>query len=192
MSTQRRVELSVLLDEVRAGGDDARNRLVRAIYAGLRRIAHGLMHQERPGRKLQPGALVDETLIRLLEGDVLADVPNRRYHFAAAARAMRQVLVDHVRRHGATKSDPGGTRQRLDEALNSFEEQGLDVIDLHEALPHLTPAHLRPAQAVDLRFVVGLTVREVAAPLDVSDTTVEADWRFARAWPRDRLGGPLA
>jgi RNA polymerase sigma factor (TIGR02999 family) len=189
MRTQRRGELSVPLDEVRAGGDDAQNRAVRAISAELRRIAHGLMHQERPGHPLQPSALVDEAPIRLLEGDVLVDVPNRRYHITAA-RAVRQVLV--ARRHGATRSDPGRARRRLDEALTSFEEQGLDVIDLHEALDHLARAHLRPAQVADLRFVVGLTVSEVAAPLDVSDTTVEADWRFARAWPRDRLAGTPA
>ena len=192
MRTQRRGELSVLLDEVRAGGDDARNRLVRAIYAELRRIAHGLMHQERPGRTLQPSALVDETLNRLLEGDVLADVPNRRYHFDAAARVMRQVLVDHARRRGATKTDRGQARQRLDEAFTSFEEQGLDVIDLHGALPHLAPADLPPAKVVDFRLFGGPTVPEVAALLDLSDTTVEADWRFARAWLRDRLGGTPA
>jgi hypothetical protein len=89
MRTQRRGDLSVLLDEVRAGGDDAGNRLARAIYAEPRRIAHGLMHQVQPGHSLQPSALVDEALIRPLEGDVLADLPNRRYPFTAAARAMR-------------------------------------------------------------------------------------------------------
>jgi RNA polymerase sigma factor (TIGR02999 family) len=192
MRTQRRGELSVLLDEVRAGGDDARNRLVRAVYAELRRIAHGLMHQVQSGHSLQPSALVDEALIRLLVGGVLADVPNRRYPFTAAARAMRQVLVDHARRHGTTKSDPGRGRRRLDEALTSFEEEGLDVVDLREALPHLAPAHLRSTQVVDGRFFGGLTVPEVVAPLDVSDTTVESDWRFARAWLRDRLGGTPA
>jgi RNA polymerase sigma-70 factor, ECF subfamily len=189
MSTERRGELSILLDEVRAGGADARERLVGAIYAELRRIARGLMHRERPGHTLQPSALVHEALLRLLDGDTLAEVPNRRYLFAAAAQAMRQVLVDHARRRRARKREGQRARVPLDQALSTIEEQGLDVIALHDALDRLAPAHPRPAQVVDLRFFGGLSVPEVAELLGVSDTTVEGDWRFARAWLRRKLGG---
>jgi RNA polymerase sigma factor (TIGR02999 family) len=189
MSTQRRGDLTALLGEVRAGDDDAKERLVRAIYAELRRIAGGLMHHERPGHTLQPSALVHEALVRLLDGDVLADVPNRRYLFAAAAQAMRQVLVDHARRRRAAKREGRLARVPLDAALVALEEQGLDVLALHEALDHLAHAHPRQAQVVTLRFFGGLSVPEVAEALAVSDTTVESDWRFARAWLKGHLGG---
>jgi RNA polymerase sigma factor (TIGR02999 family) len=192
METEPRGDLTAILNGARSGGADARERLVRAIYAELRRIARGLMRHERPGHTLQPSALVHEALLRLLDGDVLADIPNRRWLFAAAAQAMRQVLVDHARRRRARKREGGRVRVPLDRVLAGFEEQGLDVIALHEALEGLAHAHPRPAQVVDHRFFGGLTVPEVAELLDISDTTVESDWRFARAWLRDRLGGTPA
>ncbi|QDV39373.1 ECF-type sigma factor [Tautonia plasticadhaerens] len=111
------------------------------------------------------------------------------YLFAAASRTMRQVLVDHARRRRARKRDGDRIRVPLDRALAGFEERGLDVIALHEALERLTQEHPRQAQVVDLRYFGGLSVPEVAATLGVSDTTVEADWQFARAWLRGRLGG---
>jgi hypothetical protein len=101
LGTERRGDLTAILSGARSGGIDARERLVRAIYAELRRTAGGLMRRERPGHTLQPSALIHEALLRLLDGDTLADIPNRRYLFAAAAQAMRQVLVDHARRRHA-------------------------------------------------------------------------------------------
>jgi RNA polymerase sigma factor (TIGR02999 family) len=189
MDAERRGDLTALLGEVRAGDEDAKDRLVRAIYAELRRLACGLMHHERPGHTLQPSALVHEALMRLLDGEVLAEVPNRRYLFAAAAQAMRQVLVDHARRRRAAKREGSRARVPLDGALVALEEQGLDVLALHEALDRLAQAHPRPAQVVTLRFFGGLSVPEVAESLAVSVTTVESDWRFARAWLKGHLGG---
>src|SRR5262245_403826 len=98
MGTPRPGDLTALILEARCGGEGAMDRLVGAIYAELRRIAAGLMQSERPGHTLQPTALVHEALLRLLEGDTLADVPDRGCLFAAAAKAMRRVLVDHARR----------------------------------------------------------------------------------------------
>jgi RNA polymerase sigma factor (TIGR02999 family) len=189
MRTNERDDLSVLLEGIRSRREGAQDRLVQAIYAELRRIAGGLMHHERPGHTLQPSALVYEALMRLLDGDVLADVPNRRYLFAAAAQAMRQVLVDHARRRRAAKREGGRARVPLDEALVALEEQGLEVLALHEALDRLAQAHPRQAQVVTLRFFGGLSVPEVAESLKVSATTVESDWRFARAWLKGHLGG---
>jgi RNA polymerase sigma factor (TIGR02999 family) len=151
-------------------------------------MAGGLMRQERPGHSLRPSDLVHEALIRLLNEEALADAPNRRYLFAAAAQAMRQALVDHARRHKAAKRDGGRARVPLDEVLATFEEQGPDVLALHEALDVLARDHPRPALVVTLRFFCGLSVPEVAETLELSDTTVETDWRFARAWLRRRLG----
>ena len=189
MGTGRRDDLTVLLREVRNNREGTTDRLVAAIYAELRRIARGFMRHERPGHTLQPSALVHEALIRLLSGDALADLPDRRHLFTAAARAMRQVLVDHARRLRARKREGARVRVPLDEALAYFEDQHLDVTALHEAIDHLAREHPRPAQVVDLRFFSGLSVPEVAELLGVSDTTAEGDWRFARAWLRGRLGG---
>ena len=189
MGTEPRGDLTAILNEARAGDTEARERLVRAIYAELRRTAGGLMRHERPGHTLQTTALVHEALLRLLDGDALADVPTRRYLFAAAAQAMRQVLVDHARRRHARKRHGNRVRVPLDQVLAGFDEQGLDVVALHEALERLAEDHPRPAQVVDLRFFGGLSVPEVAEALAVSDTTIESDWRFARAWLKGRLGG---
>jgi RNA polymerase sigma factor (TIGR02999 family) len=188
MGTEPRGDLTAILAEARDGREDANERLVRAIYAELRRIAGGLMRRERPGHTLQPSALVHEALLRLLDGDTLADLPNRRYLFAAA-QAMRQVLVDHARRRHAAKRLGGLIRRPLDDALVAFEAQGLDVLALHDALDQLAESSPRQAQVVVLRFFGGLSVPEVAAALEVSDTTVEGDWRFARAWLHGQLGG---
>jgi RNA polymerase sigma factor (TIGR02999 family) len=188
MGTESRGDLTAILGEVRAGRADAQERLVRVIYAELRRIAGGLMRRERPGHTLQPSALVHEALLRLLDGDTLADLPDRHRLLAAAARAMRQVLVDHARHRQAAKRVLGRARVPLDEALAYFEDQDLDVIALHEALDELAKEHPWPAQVVDLRFFGGWPIPGIAKMLGVSDTTAESDWRFARAWLRERLG----
>jgi RNA polymerase sigma factor (TIGR02999 family) len=189
MGTEQRGDLTAILNEARSGGADARERLVRAIYAHLRRTAGGLMRRERPGHTLQPTALVHEALLRLLDGDSLADVSNRRYLFAIAAQAMRQVLVDYARHRKARKREGNRIRVPLDQVLAGFDEKGLDVIALHDALERLTQDHPRQAQVVTLRFFGGLPVAEVAEILAVSDTTIKKDWRFARAWLRGQLGG---
>jgi RNA polymerase sigma factor (TIGR02999 family) len=189
LDTEQRGDLTAILNEVRSGGADARERLVRAIYAELRRTAGGLMRRERPGHTLQPSALVHEALLRLLSGEALAAIPDRRHLYAAAAQAMRQVLVDHARRRNAGKREGRRTRVPLDQLLASFDAQGLDVIDLHQALDRLAQEHPRQAQVVTLRFFGGLSVPEVVETLAVSDTTVESDWRFARAWLKGQLGG---
>jgi RNA polymerase sigma factor (TIGR02999 family) len=192
MEAEGRGDLTAILSEIRAGRPDAQDRLIRAIYDELRRTAGRLMRRERPGHTLQPSALVHEALLRLRDGDALADIPNRRYLFAAAAQAMRQVLVDHARHRRTRKRGGHRVRVPLDQVLASFEEQGLEVIDLHQALDRLAQAHPRQAQVVTLRFFGGLSVPEVAETLEVSDTTIESDWRFARAWLKGQLGGTPA
>jgi RNA polymerase sigma factor (TIGR02999 family) len=163
--------------------------LVGAIYAELHRLAAGLMRRERPDHTLQASALVHEALLRLFEGDVLVKAPDRHYVYAAAAQAMRQLLVDHARRRGADKRVGGRGQVPLDEALGYFEERCLDLLVLHEALERLTALHQRAGQVVTLRFFGGLSIPEVARVLDISEATVESDWRLARAWLRDQLEG---
>ena len=152
-------------------------------------MAEGMMSKERPDHTLQPSALVNETLLKLLSGESLADVPNRRYLFGAAAQAMRQVLVDHARKRRASKRPGRRVRVPLDGALAAFDEHGLDVIALHEALERLARSYSRQAQVVELRFFGGLSGAEVAETLGVSASTVVCDWRFGGAWLQVRLGG---
>ncbi len=180
-------DLTELIHEAKNGGLSARNRLFRAIYEDFHRIAVTLMRNERPGHTLQPTALVGEAVIRLMNGRAIDKAPDRRYLFGAATRAMRQVLLDHHRK----RKIRDGSRKRvpLDEALAYFEEQNLDIEALDAALDRLADINERQGLVVALRFFAGLSVADVAHALDVSVATVELDWRFARAWLRDQLGG---
>jgi RNA polymerase sigma factor (TIGR02999 family) len=187
MSPEPAAEVTTLLDAIRDGDDAARGRLVERIYGELHLVAAGLMSQEGPGHSLQPTALLHEAFDRLLRGAVLQQAPNRAYLFGAAARAMRQVLVDHARARRAEKRGGAGTRLALDDVLLAFEGRDLDVIALHEALEALADLSPRQAEVVTLRYFGGLSVPDTAAQLGVSVSTVESDFRLARAWLRRRL-----
>ena len=189
MDQDARGEQTALLHAVRAGEPDARDRLVRAVYGEFRRMAGDLMRRERPGHTLQPSALVNEAILKLFEGDVLTNAPNRRYLYAAAAQAMRQALVDHARKRDAAKRDGGRKRVPLDAVLACFEEKRLDILALDEALDRLIAMSERQGLVITLRFFAGLSVPEVADSLGVSVATVESDWRAARAWLNGQLKG---
>jgi RNA polymerase sigma factor (TIGR02999 family) len=180
-------EVTTLLDAIRTGDAGARGKLVELVYVELRRLASGLMRRERPGHTLQPTALVHEALLRLLHPDVLGGAQNRAQFLAAAARAMRRVLVDHARGRAADKRGGGQGPVPLDEALDYFARQHLDVVAVHEALDELAGLHERQSQVVELRFFGGYTVEEVASLLQVSVSTVESDFRKATAFLRSRL-----
>jgi RNA polymerase sigma-70 factor (ECF subfamily) len=178
-----------LLQDVRQGDAEARERLGRLIYDELHGQAQRLMQQERAGHTWQPGDLVHEVFLRLLEGDVLAQAPNRQYLFGAAARAMRRLLVDHARRRGAGKGGGGRGRTFLDDCLAHYEGQGTDVLALHEALEALGGLHPRQRQVVDEHHFGGYTLAEIAEHLGVSEATVCTDFQRGLLWLRTRLGG---
>jgi RNA polymerase sigma factor (TIGR02999 family) len=159
------------------------------VYDELRRVAGRLMRQERTDHTLSPTAVVHEAVIRLLGEQVFDRAEDRGFLFASAARAMREVLIDHARRRAAGRR--GGERRRvpLDAVVDYFEEQGLDIVAVHEALDRLAERDGRQAQVMTLRYFGGMTVPEVAAALGVSVVTVERDWRLARAWLAGQLGG---
>jgi RNA polymerase sigma-70 factor, ECF subfamily len=189
MGTESQSELTAILGRARAGDEQARGELVALVYDELRRVASRLMRRERPDQTLSPTAVVHEAVIRLLGESVLDKAADRSFLFAAAARAMREVLIDHARRRGADRR--GGNRRRvpLDAAVDYFEGQGLDVVAVHEALDRLAEVDARQAQVMTLRYFGGMTVSEVSEALGVSTVTVERDWRLARAWLVGRLGG---
>ena len=187
MDTENRQDLTTLINEARAGSKDAKERLLGAVYGEFHRIADGLMRRERPGHTLQPSALVNEAVIRLLDGEAFEKAPNRRYLLAAAGQAMRRILVDHARKRQARQGSL--KRVPLDDVLAYFDEKHLDFIALDEALNRLSSSNERQAQVVILRFFAGLPAAQVADVLGVSVSTVEGDWRFARAWLRSQIGG---
>ena len=166
---------------------EARERLMEAVYPELHRIAAAQMRKERPDHTLQPTALVHEAYLKLVD-QTRADWRDRAHFLGIAARAMRQILVDHARRHNAQKR--GGDLQRvtLDESLDGAAPK-LEVIALHEALERFAEMDERAAQVVELRIFGGLTVEETAEVLGVSKRTVDADWSMARLWLARALGG---
>ncbi len=189
MGTDRRHDLTLILGRARAGDEGARGELIALVYEQLRRVAARLMDRERTDHTLSPTAVVHEAVIRLLGDAVFDKSPDRAYLFASAARAMREVLIDHARRRGADRRGGGWGRVPLDLVVDYFEARGLDILEVHEVLDRLAALNDRQAQVMTLRYFGGLSVPEVAESLGVSVVTVERDWRLARAWIRDQLQG---
>lgn len=182
-------DVTRLLNQWNAGDADALNAVVAQVYAELRRIAGGLLRQERAGHTLQPTALVHEAYLRLIGVNEMR-IENRRHFYGAAATALRRILVDHARTRRAEKrGGPDAQRVPLDEAIDTPIDVRLDFERLDEALETL--ADFAPAQAkvVELRYFVGLSIHETAELLDVSPATVKRHWAFARTWLFRELGG---
>jgi RNA polymerase sigma-70 factor, ECF subfamily len=189
MGSELQHELTLILTRARAGDKGARDKLLAQVYDELRQVASGLMKRERTGHTLSPTAVVHEAVIRLLGDAIFDKAADRNFLFAAAARAMREVLIDHARRRSADRRGGGRRRVPLDAVVDYFQEQGLDLVAVHEALDRLAERDGRQAQVMTLRYFGGMTVTEVAAALGISTVTVERDWRLARAWLAGQLGG---
>lgn len=155
--------------------------LFAAVYGELRRLARALLRRERPGHTLQPTELVHDAFLRLVDASAVRDVDRTRF-FGVAARAMRQVLVDHARRRRAGKRGGAWLRVTLDEGLGAPAADLDELLALDEALEALAARDARAARVVELRVFAGLTVEEIAAALDVSKRTVDGDWAFGRLW----------
>ena len=151
------------------------------VYEELRRLARRSMRGQRPEHTLQPTALVHEAYMKLARSPGL-DASDRSRFLALAARAMRQILVDHARAKGAARRGEGGLRVELAEAAGATPPPTVDLLSLHEALDRLAAIDERKVQIVELRFLAGLTVEEVAEVLGLSAPTVKRDAAMARAW----------
>ncbi len=180
------VDLTGLLAEWRAGSSLARERVVEATYAELRALAGSYLRGERPGHTLQPTALVHEALLRLLGPHAAWE--NRRHFFGAAARAMRQVLVDHARRKRADKRGGDAERVELPEMELPSELALVDILALDEALNRLQRFDPTELRIVELRFLAGLSIEETAAAMQMHPSAVNREWTAARAWLRKELG----
>ncbi len=146
------------------------------------------MRGERVDHTLQPSALVNEAVVRLVQSHAIDQVEDRRCLYVVASHVMRQVLVDYARNRNAAKRLGDHKRVRLDEVLAYFEEHRIDFLALQEAIEQLMRQDQRAGLVVVLKFFAGLTTAEMAEVLDVSPGTVERDWRIARAWLHEQLG----
>ncbi len=181
-------KVTMVLGQMRAGDRDAAARLVPLVYEELRAIARGHLKQERPGHSLQPTALVNEVWLHFMKGADLA-LSNRSHFLAVAANAMRRILIDHARARGAAKRGGGWERVSLSEQSGRSPGKGddVDIVALHEALNRLEQLSERLAKGVELRFFVGLTVKDTAKVLGVAPVTIEKDWTKAKARLRREL-----
>lgn len=175
-------DVTRILEKLHDGDGDARRQLVEQFYREFRAMAVNLMKGERAGHTLQPTALVNEAMLRVLGDTVIDRADDRRLLFASVANVMREVLVDHARKRRTQKRGGGRNRVALDAVLESFEERNIDVLALHDALQGLSAFSPRQSEVVSLRFFGGLTMPEIAEQLGCSLSTVEADFRTARAW----------
>ncbi len=175
-----------LLAAARGGERTAAAELMGLVYEELRRLAHQKMAVVPQGDTLEPTALVHEVYLRLFGRDG-PDWESRAHFFNAAARAMRDILVEQARRHASLKR--GGDRKRitLDEAALCIATQGGDLLALDEALHQLQQTDSTSAEIVMLRYFAGLTVPETARAMDVSPATIDRHWRYGRAWLRRRI-----
>ena len=177
-------EATQLLHSWRAGDAGARDRLVSLLYAELRALAGRQFSQERANHTLQPTALVSEAYQRLAKLERI-DWRDRAHFIGVAARLMREILIDHARRHQADKRD-GGQRVTLFTNLPA-QEDVLDALALEQALQRLEALAPDKARVVELRFYGGLSIEEAAKVLDISPATVKRHWQTARVWLLDAL-----
>ena len=168
-----------------ADGED-RRRLFEALYSEIRRGAEHLSRGLPPGHTLQATALVSEAYLRLARSDERR-FADREHCLAAAAQAMRCVLIDHARAKLRAKRGGAWTRTPLDQVVLSFEEGNVDLLALDEALHRLAQLDGRMAEAAELRLFGGLSVGETAAALGMARRTFERHWCFAKAWLTDAL-----
>jgi RNA polymerase sigma factor (TIGR02999 family) len=173
-------EVTALLDSLRAQAPDAESRLIKLVYAKLRKMARYHLQHERSDLTLQATDLVHEAYIRMA-GDQ-ADCENQAHFFGIAARAMRQVLVDHARSHRAEKRGSGKAKISLDDTLFVPIAQPEHLLEIDDALGKLALLDPRQARVVELRFFAGLSVEETAQVIGCSDRNVKREWRIARAW----------
>jgi RNA polymerase sigma factor (TIGR02999 family) len=175
-----------LLIEWSGGNREALDRLLPRVYDELHRLAVARLRGERPDHTLQPTALVHEAYLRLID-QRRADWRNRAQFFGVAAAMMRRILVNHARDRAALKRGGAVEKVTLSEAVEWAGAKDLDVLGLDDALGRLAALDPRKGQIVDLKFFAGLNTEEIAEVLQVSASTVERDWRFARAWLYDAL-----
>jgi RNA polymerase sigma factor (TIGR02999 family) len=193
-------EVTRILSDIEQGDPHAAEQLLPLVYDELRKLAAQKMAQEAPGQTLEATALVHEAYLRLVApvksptskaGDKGgAHWESRGHFFAAAAEAMRRILVDNARRHQAQKRGAGFQRIELAELAEHAQDERVDLVALDDALRKLEEQHPQKAELVKLRFFAGCTLEETAQILGISRATAQRHWAYARAWLFGRLNRP--
>jgi len=183
-------DVTQILSAIDQGDPHAAEQLLPLVYDELRKLAAQRLAQEKPGQTLQATALVHEAYLRLVGNHNEQQWNSRGHFFAAAAEAMRRILIDQARHKLSHRAGGQHSRIELSEVEPEVRESRLDLLVLDEALERLAQHDPRAAQVVKLRFFAGLTVPEVAAALSVSLATAENDWAYAKTWLRMQLSTP--
>jgi len=179
--TAAMTEITRLIEDASGGDGRAAERLLEAVYGELRRLASARLARERPGQTLQATALVHEAWLRLA-GDGREDWKSRGYFFAAAAEAMRRILVERARARARLKRGGDVERVDLEEVQPIVLPESIDLLALDEALTKLAREDPRKAKLVELRYFTGLTLDQAARALDISPATADRYWAYARAF----------
>ena len=189
-------DVSRILSAIEQGDPHAAEQLLPLVYDELRKLAGQRLAQEKQGQTLQATALVHEAYLRLVAspgrefGESDQHFDNRGHFFAAAAEAMRRILVDNARRKRGLKHGGNRQRQPLDPECIAAPEAADDLLALDEALTRLAATEPNVAELVKLRYFAGLTIPQAAAQLQISPRTADAWWSYAKAWFQAALQGP--
>jgi RNA polymerase sigma factor (TIGR02999 family) len=182
-------EVTRILSAIEHGDPSAADQLLPLVYDELRKLAAQRLAQEKPGQTLEATALVHEAYLRLVDGDQARHWDSRGHFFAAAAEAMRRILVDQARRRGSQRRGGAAKRHslaRLDPAIPAPDDELLAVDEALERLQQLDPPK---AELVKLRYFAGMTIPEAARALGISVPTANRYWAYARAWLHEELAG---
>ena len=182
-------EVTEILCQIESGDPSAAEQLLPLVYEELRKLAAAKLANEKPGQTLQATALVHEAYLRLVDVEKAPHWKGRGHFFAAAAEAMRRILVESARRKQRLKHGGGMVRQDAepDQLLATEPRNALEVLAVHEALERLADKSARKAELVKLRYFLGCTVAESAEILGIAPATAEEDWTYAKAWLRRQL-----
>lgn len=180
-------DVTAILKSIDAGEPEAAERLLPLVYDELRRLAHSRLAREKPGQTLDATALVHEAYLRLVGSGDEQDWNSRGHFFAAAAEAMRRILVERARRRATKKHGGDRVRQPFNAAEIVAREAPAELVALDEALDRLAGQDPQAAELVKLRYFAGLTIPQAASIVGVSPRTADSLWYFARAWLRREL-----
>jgi RNA polymerase sigma factor (TIGR02999 family) len=183
-------DVSRILISIEAGERQATAELLPLVYNELRRLAAAQLAHEKPDQSLNATALVHEAYLRLVGDEGAASWDNRRHFFAAAATAIRRILVERARQRARLKHGGALTRQPVDLDALPNESSDEDILPLHAALEALAAHDVTKAKLVELRFFAGMTLPEAAAALGISPSTADRAWKYARAWLYTAMDDP--
>jgi RNA polymerase sigma factor (TIGR02999 family) len=185
-------DVTRVLSAVEEGDESAAEQLLPLVYDELRRLAAQKLGRESPGQTIQATALVHEAYMRLVESELAGSSPSwnsRGHFFAAAAEAMRRILVERARHKKSLKGGGSHRRQEMGDIAVSATAPDIDLLALDIALNRLESTDKRKARLVKLRFFAGLTMEEAAQALGISTSTADNDWAYARCWLRLEMDG---